>query len=180
MNVTADLREPMLVQRRADGITGFITSTVPSLERLGLPVAQQRNFRYRDHGVPFYSSSVLTSKRFADENPQIVRGVLRAMVRGYRDAIASPDEAIEALARHEQLTDRAVERGRWVMTIQELIDTPAVRQGGLAAVDMARMQTAVTMVEEAFNLTPRLRAADVYRGEFMPQGAESRIFPGSA
>ena len=180
MSVTPDLREPMLVQNRAHGITGFITSTGPSLERLGLSNAQQRNFRYRDFGVPFYSSSVLTTRRFADENPAIVRGVLRAMVRGYRDAIANPAEAMASLARHEQLTDVPVETGRWALTIRELIDTPAVRANGLAGVDMARMQTSITMVEEAFGLAPRLRAADFYRGEFMPQGADSRVFPVSA
>ncbi len=180
LSVTADLREPMLFQRRADGITGFITSTGPSLERLGMSQAQQRNFRYRDFGVPFYSSSVLTSKAYADQNPAVVRGVLKAMVRGYRDAIANPDEAIAALARHEQLTDVPTERGRWLLTIAELIDTPAVRAQGLAGIDMARMQRSIVMVEEAFGRTPRLQAADLYRGEFMPQGAESRVFPVSS
>jgi NitT/TauT family transport system substrate-binding protein len=176
MTVTPDLREPMLVQRRADGITGFITSTGPSLARLGMAMDQQRNFRYREFGVPFYSSSIMTTRRFADENPAAVRGVVRALIRGYRDAIRNPDEAMTFLQRHEALTDVAVERGRWQMTIDELINTPEVRSGGLGNVDMARLQRSIVMVEESFNMTPRLQASAVYRPEFLPPREEMMVF----
>ncbi len=176
LSVAPDLREPMLVQRRADGITGFITSTLPSLERIGMPASQQRIFRYREFGVPFYSSAIQTTRRFADENPAAVRGVVRAMIRGMRDAVRNPDEAMQALQRHEALTDVAAERARWIFNIAELQDTPEVRAGGLANVDMARLQRGITMVEEAFNLTPRLQAAQVYNAAFMPPREDTMLF----
>jgi len=175
-SVSPELREPMLVQRRVDGITGFITSTQPTLVRLGLSLEQQRTFRYRDFGCPFYSSTLMTTRRYAQENPAVVRGVVRAMMRGMRDAIRNPDEAIGFLSRHEPLTDVPVERGRWDLTVRELIDTPEVRSGGLGNVDMTRLQTTITMVEESFNLTPRLRAADIYTGEFLPPREDQMIF----
>lgn len=168
MTVTPDLREPMLVQRRADGVTGFVTSTAPSLARLGLAVEQQRIFRYREFGVDFYSSAIMTTRRFAQENPAAVRGVVRAMIRGFRDAIANHDEAMAALQRQEPLTDVPVERARWVFNIQELLDTPQVRANGIA-VDMARLQRTIVMVEEAFGRTPSLQASAVYTPEFLPR-----------
>jgi len=98
------------------------------------------------------------------------------MMRGMRDALRNPDEAIAFLARHEPLTDVPVERGRWDLTVRELIDTPEVRAGGLGNIDMARLQRTIEMVEESYNLPKRLKAADMYSGEFLPAREEHMVF----
>jgi NitT/TauT family transport system substrate-binding protein len=174
--VAPELREPMLAQRRVDGITGFITSTQPTLVTLGMPLEQQRTFRYRDHGTPFYSSTIQTTRAFAQANPNAVKGVVRALFRGTRDAVQNPAEAIDFLKRHEALTDVPVELGRWQLCIRELIDTPEVRSGGLGNMDMPRLQRTIEMVEESYNLPKRLQASDVYSADFLPRREDGMVF----
>jgi NitT/TauT family transport system substrate-binding protein len=168
ISVKPELREPMLIQKQADGVTGFVTSSVPSLAKLGLPVEQQRIFRYADHGVELYSTAILTTKAFAEANPDAVRAVTACMIEGFRKAEADPAAAIEALAAHEPLTDKAVELGRWEMTLNEQVRIDEVEANGVSFVDMDRLQRTITAVEKAYGLTPRLKAEDIFVDDFLP------------
>jgi NitT/TauT family transport system substrate-binding protein len=171
MSVTPELREPMLAQGRAQGITGFITSSVPSLQRIGFGPERMRIFKYRDFGLPFASSSLLTTRKFIDENPQAVAGVVQAMMRGMQDTVKDQAAAIRALKEHEPLTDEAVETARLKMATDELVLTEQVRKNGLSSIDPARFQSAITMIEEAFGIAPKLKVDDVYTTRFLPQAA---------
>jgi NitT/TauT family transport system substrate-binding protein len=173
--VAGELREPMLAQRRADGITGFLNTSQPALVRLGVPVAEQFALRYRDHGLPLFASCIATTRRFAEAQPEAVRGVVRAMTRGLKDTIADPEATMAILARHEPLTDVPLERGRWDVTLAEMVDTPEVRAGGIAA-DPARLDRAIELVETGFGLPRRLSRADVYTADFLPEPAVQRVF----
>ncbi|TVQ58993.1 MAG: taurine ABC transporter permease [Rhodobacteraceae bacterium] len=168
ISVTPELREPMLVQGQADGVTGFITSSVPSLARLGLAVEDQRVFRYADFGVELYSTAILTTRRFAEANPEAVRTVVGCLIEGFRQAEHDPEAAIEALAAHEPLTDKPVELGRWTMTLEEQVRIDEVRENGVSFVDMERLQRTIEGVERAYGLEPTLQADDLFTPEFLP------------
>lgn len=168
LTVQPALREPMLARGEADAITGFLTSAIMSLEAVNFPAARQRIFRYRDFGLPFYSGAILTSKRFAEQNPNAVRGAVKASLRGFVDAARTPDEAITALRERESLTDVAIERRRLGIALEELIVTPVTRANGLSFVDPARMQRNIDIVKETFSLPGNLTTADVWDGRFLP------------
>jgi NitT/TauT family transport system substrate-binding protein len=171
MSVTPELREPMLAQGRAQGITGFITSSVPSLERIGFGSERMRIFKYRDFGLPFASSSILTTRKFIDENPKAVAGVVQALMRGMQDTVKDQAAAIKALKAHEPLTDEAVERVRLKMAIDELVMTEHVKKNGLSSIPAARFQESIELIEEAFNMPKKLKTADVYDDRFLPAAA---------
>ena len=171
MSVTPELREPMLVQGRAQGITGFITSAVPSLDRIGFGADRRRIFRYRDFGLPFASSSILTTRKFIEENPKAVAGVVQAFMRGMQDTLKDQAAAIRALKAHEPLTDEAVETVRLKMSIDELVMTDHVKANGLSSITPERFQASITLIEQAFNLPPKLKTADVYDPRFLPGAA---------
>jgi NitT/TauT family transport system substrate-binding protein len=168
VSVTPELREPMLVQGQADGVTGFITSSVPSLARLGLPVEKQRVFRYADFGAELYSTAILTTKAFAEKNPEAVKTVVACLIEGFRLSEKNPQGAIDALAAHEPLTDKPVELGRWQMTLDEQVRIPEVKEKGISHVDMERLQRTIMAVERAYNLPHRLKAEDVFLPQFLP------------
>jgi NitT/TauT family transport system substrate-binding protein len=168
ISVTPELREPMLVQGQADGVTGFITSSVPSIARLGVPVEEQRVFRYSDFGVELYSTAILTTRAFADENPEAVRSVVACLIEGFRQTESDPDMAIAQLVDHEPLTDVATETTRLGMTLDEQVRIPEVRENGISYVDMDRLQRTIVEVEAAYGLEPTLRAEDLYTPEFLP------------
>jgi NitT/TauT family transport system substrate-binding protein len=171
ISVTPELREPMLVQGRADGVTGFITSSVPSIARLGIPVEGQRVFRYADYGVELYSTAILTTRAFIEAEPEAVRTVVACLIEGFRRSENDPEGAIAALAAHEPLTDVPVELGRWTMTLDEQVRIDEVRANGISHVDMERLQRTITAVERAYNIEPRLKAEDLFVPDFLPDAA---------
>jgi NitT/TauT family transport system substrate-binding protein len=176
-SVKPELREPMLVQGQADGITGFITSSVLSLKAIGYPESRMRIFRYRDSGLPFYSAALLTTKKYAAENPKAVAGFVKAMLRGWQDTIANPDEGIALLRAHEPLTDVAIERERLMLAINELVVTRGVVANGFSAVDPARLAQNIRIVKETFNLPGDLKPEDVYTGAFLPEAQFRAVKP---
>ncbi|MEM9229098.1 MAG: ABC transporter substrate-binding protein [Pseudomonadota bacterium] len=175
VSVKPELREPMLAQKQTDGITGFVTSALPSLGALGVGEEDLKVFRYKEYGVDLYSTSILTTKAFAEANPEAVKSVVACMIDGTKAMVADVDGAIAALKAHEPLTDVAGETGRLIMTIDEMISTESARANGLSAVDMERLQSTIIMVENAYGLENTLQATDLYDPSFLPS-EEDRKF----
>lgn len=177
ISVSPELREPMLVQGEADGVTGFITSSTMSLARLGMSEDEQRVFRYKDYGVELYSTSILTSRAFAEANPEAVATVVGCMIDGLKMAIADPDAAIARLAEFEPLTDVPVERKRWQISIDEMIMTDNVVANGISSVDADRFNLGIMEVENAYGIENLLTMEDIYTDAYLPD-AEARMLPG--
>jgi NitT/TauT family transport system substrate-binding protein len=176
MSVAPELRETMLVQRRADGITGFVTSTALSLRALGMDFPAQRIFRYREHGLDFfYGSVLLTTRAYAERNPDAVRAVTHGMLRSMRWAFANRAEAIQALRAREALTDVAIETIRQEMAFNELVDSPNVRRLGLGVMEEARFNRQVEAVKMAFNLGDMPSFQRFYTDRFLPGSAERAL-----
>ena len=68
--------------------------------------------RMEEWGVPnFYELVLVTSERMLEDKPDVVQRFVRALVRGYRDAAADPDAAVESLLQGtDEEVDEAVER----------------------------------------------------------------------
>ncbi len=176
ISVSPELREPMLVRGEADGITGFITSSTISLDRLGMSTDEQRVFRYKDFDVELYSTSILTSRAFAEENPEAVSTVVACMINGVQMAMADPEAAMEALVDHEPLTDPEVELRRWRITMEEMITTPAVVESGISTIDSEYFQRSIASVEDAYGLPNVLSVDDIFSDAYLPP-AEERMLP---
>ena len=175
ISVAPELREPMLLRGEADGITGFVTSSVPSLVALGLSEDDLNIFYYTDFGAELVSTSVLTTRAFAEANPEAVATVTRCMIRGVQLAEADPEGAIAALVAHEALTDPEVELTRWQITIDDMLRTDLAVAEGISTVDMDYLQRSIISVENAYGLENSLRAEDIFDASFLPP-AEDRMF----
>ena len=175
VSVAPALREPMLVRREADGVTGFVTTSALALKGIGLQIPQQRIMMYYEHGLNLYGGALLTTRAFAERNPAVVRGAVAALIRGFRDTLSNPAGMIQVLRQVEPLTDAALEMERHQLNVERVIMTDNVRANGISAVDMGRMQTGITAVEGAFNLAPRLQAAQFYLPDFLPPAEQRRI-----
>jgi NitT/TauT family transport system substrate-binding protein len=171
-SVSPELREPMLVRGQVDAITGFVTSTVISLKGLGMPPERQVIMRYRDVGVPLYSNCVMTTRRFAEANPDIVRGVVRAIVKGTRFMVADPAAAAASVKEAEPLVDLALETERAQVVTRELVMTDHVRRNGLSSVDRARMAQGIEILERVQRFPRRPTPEELYTDAFLPAAAE--------
>ena len=130
---------------------------------------------YYEHGLNLYGGAILTTRRFIQANPEAVRRATAALLRGFRETARDGAGMIQVLRAAQPLTDVALETERHQMNLARVIVTDNVRQNGLSNVDMARLQTGITAVEEAFGLQPRVQAAQIYTAEFLPPAADRRI-----
>lgn len=175
-SVSPELREPMLVQRRAEGITGFVTTSAIALKGIGLGHAQQRVMMYAGHGLDLFGAALLTTRAFADANPEALRRAIGALLRGVRAQLADPAEAMAILKRAEPLTDVALETERHAMNVDRCLMTPNVRDNGLSAVDPQRMARGIAAVELAFGLDAGgLTAERFWTPDFLPPRAERSV-----
>jgi NitT/TauT family transport system substrate-binding protein len=175
MTVTPQLRETMLATGEADAITGFLTSGVQSLKAAGIPEDDIIVMRYPDYGVDLYSTSVITTRSWAEENPDAVTGIIRAVVRGHLDAIADPDAAIAALKERDPLVDEEIERERMLLSFNALMLTDHVMENGFSAVDPTRMQQAIDMVKLSYGIDRPMTVEDVYSASYLPPREELMI-----
>ncbi len=174
VTVTPQLREPMLARGEADAITGFETSGVFSLRAVGVPREQIVSMRYSAFGVNLLSTALLVRRPYAEANPRVVTGMIRAIVRGHIDAFRDPAASIAALVRRDPTAPAALEQERLVANF-EFVRTAEVIAGGFGNITTARVQGAIDTVKEAFELPLALRAEEFYLPQFLPAADQLRF-----
>jgi NitT/TauT family transport system substrate-binding protein len=95
--VQPQLFGPMLKRGEVDGTGGFTNSNIPAALELGFTLDELFVLKYSDFGADMYGLALVTTKKFADENPAAVRGVVKALNQGTKDTIASPQKAPDLL-----------------------------------------------------------------------------------
>jgi putative hydroxymethylpyrimidine transport system substrate-binding protein len=86
---------PALRAGRLDAATAFWNAEGVALRRAGVPT---REFRVDDYGAPRYPELVLvTTAELADQEPELVGGVVGATTRGYELVVANPQDGLDAL-----------------------------------------------------------------------------------
>ena len=107
INVGYDL-VPALISGQVDAIIGayWVHESI-SATNLGFPV---NIMRMEQHGVPdFYELVMVTNQNTIAENPDLVQRFVRGAQRGYRDAIADPQGAVQLLQSVRPEVDLAIE-----------------------------------------------------------------------
>jgi putative hydroxymethylpyrimidine transport system substrate-binding protein len=107
VNVGFDL-VPALIGKKVDAIVGaYWTHESIVMELLGFSV---NVLRMEEWGVPdFYELVLVASEDTVSNDPEIVERFLRATARGFADAIADPQGAVDILMDANPETDKALE-----------------------------------------------------------------------
>jgi putative hydroxymethylpyrimidine transport system substrate-binding protein len=107
VNVGFDLVQS-LISGKVDAIIGayWVHESILA-EKQGHPV---NIMRVEEWGVPDYYELVLvTSESYLKEHPEVVMGFLRALAKGYADALVEHKAALDALVKASPETDRSLE-----------------------------------------------------------------------
>jgi NitT/TauT family transport system substrate-binding protein len=177
LNVAPNLQEQMLLQGQVDVIAIFTVTSYMNLVALKLdPEKDFRWISYSDSGVDLYSNGVMVSRRLATEKPEAVKGLVRAINKAMREVLASPDAAIELLAKQEPLLNAAIEKQRMIYAARTLIATPEAAELGIGDVNEQRMAQSVDTIVAAFELPRAPAVTDVFSRSFLPPKAE-RVMP---
>ncbi len=176
VNMAPQLQEQMLLRGDVQASLAFINTSWFNFKRVNVDPEKDLTWLfYSDFGLDLYSNGVMVSKKLAQEQPNAVRGLLKAINRAVHDALANPDAAIDAMLKREPLLDRATERERLILTTRWLCDTPESRQIGVGDMRDERLSAAIKQVAESYEL-PRVPAAgEVFNRAFLPPLAERML-----
>src|SRR6202022_2573516 len=172
-NMQPNLREQMLMRGQADGVFGYVNTIRFSAKLSGIdPDKEIRWINYGDYGMDLYSNGLIFSKKFVKENPNAVKGFLRAINKAVIDAIKDPKAAVAAVQKREPLIKMDVELERFDATIKEEMNHPEIARIGLGDVDDARLKKSIDILVDA-NKLPRTPALDeIFTREFLPPKSE--------
>jgi NitT/TauT family transport system substrate-binding protein len=175
-NIGFPVREPMLAAGQVDAITGFSFSMFFNLRAKDVPAGDIRIMLMSDHGLGLYGNVVMVEPGFARANPALVRGFVKATIRGWQDAVKDPEGAIKSLMKRNQIADEKVELDRLRMSIKDNVRTPWVTANGYGGIDEARLARSIEQIAVTYDFTAKPKPGDVFTSEYLPPKGE-RMLP---
>ena len=167
-------REPSLAEGVVHAITGFSFSSYLNLVRLGVPEEDITTILMADYGLQLYGNSIIVNTEYAAENPEIVSGFIRAIINGWKSAVADPAKSVESIAERNPALDKDLETWRLNLAIDANVYTDYVQANGMGNIDADRFQASIEQLAENYEFTndpdPSLYFTDEYLGD-----AESRM-----
>jgi NitT/TauT family transport system substrate-binding protein len=169
--VQPQLFGPMLKRGEVDGTGGFTNSNIPAALELGFTLDDLFVLKYSDFGADMYGLALVTTKKFADENPATVRGVVRALNQGTKDTIASPQAALDVLKARDPMLKPDIEKVRLDIALG-LTNTANVAKNGLSSVSAEKLKKTIDAMVSAYALPVSPDPSTVYTDAFLPPVAE--------
>ena len=170
VTVDPSLRSTAVIKGDADVCGGFMNIPL-EFEQRGISRDQLTELRVSDVGVRIYGNAVLVSTKMIEENPKAVAGLIRAINRSFREALADPVAAVKALKAREPLADEKVELQRFQLLFPAIL-TPRVKSAGLGNVDKAVLAKQIEYVVATAKPKTTPGADAMYVDKFLPPQAE--------
>jgi NitT/TauT family transport system substrate-binding protein len=173
VNMQPNLREQMLMQGQVDGVFGYVTTIRFSAKLTGSdPDKKLRFIKFEDYGMDLYSNAVIVSRKFIKDHPEAVKGFLKALNHGVKDAIADPQAAIDAVVAREPLLKPAIERARLDATLADEMSHPEIAKIGLGDISDERMAKAIGILVRAKDLPRSPSVGEIFDRNFLPPAGD--------
>ena len=176
-NVDPTLRETLLTRGDVDAITGFVFTSLLNLEARGMSEEELTIMPFPEYGVPLYGNAIIASDAFAEENPEAVRGFLRAFNRALGETLEDPEGAIAYVRDRDALIDVAMETRRLKLALDSVVDTPDAREHGVGDIDKARLAEAIQLVGDAYDLPTLPEVDEVFDTRYLPSRERRMLLP---
>lgn len=170
------VREPMLAQGQVDGIFGFAFSSVLNLKAQGVPADDISMILMAENGLDLYGNSIMVNTDFAAQNPDAVKGFLKALAKGFADAVADPAAGVDAVMKRNEVLRKEVELERLEMANRLNIKTPYVVENGFGGIDEAKLAKAIDFLKLSMGLKGNVGPADIFDASYLPP-REERMLP---
>ena len=169
--VQPQLFGPMLRRGEVDGTGGFTNSNIPAMLDVGFKLDDLFVIKYSDFGADLYGLALVATKKFIDENPGTVRGVVDALNKGTKDTIAAPQQALDLLRARDPMMKQDIEKVRLDIALG-LTNTGHVAKSGLSSVTPEKLKRTIDATVAAYSLPNTPDASIVYTDKFLPPVAE--------
>lgn len=167
VNIDASARVAMLIARKVQSIDLFVM-TEPGIKR-ALKEGEPKCLLLGDHGLDIYANSIGVRADYVQKNPDVVRGFVRASLRGWKDAMANPEDAARLQVQHVKALDPSliVEELR---IVRRLAVVPDTEKNGYGVMTRDKMRRSVDFINVNLDVTgQRLTADDIMLEGFLPR-----------
>jgi NitT/TauT family transport system substrate-binding protein len=174
LNVGVPVREPMLASGEVDAIIGNTFISYVNLKERGVPTDDIDVMLMADYGLELYGGAILVNGKFASENPEAVRGFLRAFLKGLKDTIKNPAAAVESVLKRSEGARKEIELERLRIVLRDNVVTPEVKAQGFGGVDPTRFEHAIDQIALAYKFKTKPKVEDVFDASFLPPLADRK------
>lgn len=136
--------------------------------------AEVRHMLLADHGLDIYSIGIGVRDDFLQANREVIRGFVRASLKGWKDALANPEEAARLQLQYVKTLNPAVVVEE-IDVLKRLVVVPDTEKNGLGWVDPIKLRRTVEFINGNFDV-PRQRysAEEVFQSGYLPN---EPVFP---
>ena len=174
-NIGIPVRAPMLAAGQIDAALGSSFRLYVNLKDRGVPVDDIVLMPMANYGLKLYGNAIIVNSKFAAEKPEVVRTFLHAFLKGLKETIAHPAEAVNSIAKRDDAAKKDVELERLRMAIGDNIVTPEVRANGLGAVEIARLEESIEQIGLVYTFKAKPKPGDIFDASFLPPAAARRV-----
>ncbi len=168
VNMAPNLQEQMMLTGHVDFSAVFTVTSYVNL--IGQRVNPDKDIRwifFSDHGLDLYSNGIMVSRKLAKENPKAVAGLVRALSRAFVEIAADPDAAVALIMKQEPLLNAGIERQRLVYAFKTHFISPETAALGVGDINDSRMQKAIKLIVESYQLPNTPAPADIFDRSFL-------------
>ncbi len=174
-NIGFPVREPMLADGKVDAITGFSFSSFFNLRQKGVPADDIVVMLMSKYGLVLYGNAIMVNPDFAKAHPDVVKGFVKATIKGIIDTAKDPKSAIKSVMKRNETADEAIELARLEMALKDNIVTDWVKANGVGDVDPARLAKSIDQVGITYDFKAKPTAADIFTSEYLPPASERKM-----
>jgi NitT/TauT family transport system substrate-binding protein len=103
IQMDASARSTQFLTRKIDIMSVYLSNELPQVEkRAGVKF---NVLRVSEFGLNLLGASMIVGNAFAEQNPEMIRKLLRATAKGYRDAMANPKEAARLMGKYMKVPE---------------------------------------------------------------------------
>jgi NitT/TauT family transport system substrate-binding protein len=113
--------------------------------------------------------------KFAAEKPEAVKAFLSAFLKGLKETVRRPGDAVETILKRDDLAKRDVELERLRMAIRDNIVTPEVRADGYGGILPARFTEAIDQIALTHTFKAKPKPEDIFDASFLPPPSERKV-----
>jgi NitT/TauT family transport system substrate-binding protein len=91
-------RTTQFLSKKIDIMSVYLSNELPQIEQRAR--VKFNVLKVADYGLQLLGASIVVANDYAEKNPETVKKLLRATNKGYKDAMANPDEAAKIMAKY--------------------------------------------------------------------------------
>jgi NitT/TauT family transport system substrate-binding protein len=163
IQMDASARTGQFLTRKIDVMSVYLSNELPQIEkRAGVTF---NILRVSEYGLNLLGASLIVGNAFAEQNPQIVKKLLRATAMGYRDAMADPKGAAKAMAKYMRVPEDPDVLDRQVEVT--VVSTNAPQGKPIGWQESADWQANLTLLKETGGISEVKPLSAYYTNEYL-------------